>query len=313
MAEWSVYQRTVAADSQNDGGLYHYTDIGGLKGILDAQQLWGTHVAYLNDSQEFSYGVDSICTIIAEYADFMREHMRAKNAESRDPEEGEDDDFLPKIIMAVHERVQRAQEVLEDQHGPFVTCFSMYGDDLSQWRGYANGGFAIRFDTQNLKEHVTQVEGPHDDIKLDGAAVKPELHRVEYIPKKQSEVVQQIVQDHIVEIMEFAGKAPLSDIADVQRRLIADLIPVAAAMKHHAFVGEAEQRLIAHTSETFYTPSRIGLIPRVRFEFDPQAVTKVIVGPSAMAEVKRLSLKRYMNYKYPYAEVVPSTVPYREL
>ena len=40
--------------------LYHYTDAGGLYGILKDKNLWATHAAYLNDSREFLYGMDLI-------------------------------------------------------------------------------------------------------------------------------------------------------------------------------------------------------------------------------------------------------------
>lgn len=305
IAEWSVHYRTLAALWQSDGSLYHYTDSGGLMGILDSGQLWGTHVAYLNDSQEFSYGVESICTMIAEYAEWV------KNPEA---DRGEQAEVLSQIIVAVRDRVLRAREVLEDQFGPFVTCFSMFGDDLSQWRGYANGGYAICFDGEALKEQVQQTQGPSDYVQTPSSALKPELHQVEYIPKKQSERLAEMVDDHVAEIVAAATSDDFrSEVPLAQGRLIEKIIPLAAAMKHFAFVGEAEQRLIAHTSETFYTPSPIGLIPRVRFKFEPSAVKKVIVGPSSLGETKKLSLERYLRHNYPHVEVVQSKVPYREV
>jgi hypothetical protein len=39
---------------------YHYTTIAGLKGILDTAQLWGTHIAYLNDLREVQYGIEAL-------------------------------------------------------------------------------------------------------------------------------------------------------------------------------------------------------------------------------------------------------------
>ena len=37
--------------------LYHYTDLGGLKGILEHRQIWFTHYQYLNDPSELVFGV----------------------------------------------------------------------------------------------------------------------------------------------------------------------------------------------------------------------------------------------------------------
>jgi hypothetical protein len=38
--------------------LYHYTDMRGLKGILEAGQIWFTDYRHLNDSSELTHGID---------------------------------------------------------------------------------------------------------------------------------------------------------------------------------------------------------------------------------------------------------------
>jgi hypothetical protein len=116
LAEWSIYQYAQAAQWQSDGHLYHYTDIGGLKGILDSGQLWGTHAAYLNDSQEFSYGVDAICDLIKKYADYV------KSPEAAD-QYGTERDLLSTIITGVQQLVLGSKDVLEEELGPFVHVF----------------------------------------------------------------------------------------------------------------------------------------------------------------------------------------------
>ncbi|MDO3334051.1 DUF2971 domain-containing protein [Mycobacteroides abscessus] len=305
IAEWAVFNRSQAAAFQSDGHLYHYTDAGGLKGILDSEQLWGTHAAYLNDSQEFAYGVEAISNMIADYAEWVKE----PEAGWKDPEAGST------IIGGVRNQVLiRAKEVLEDEFAPFVTCFSVYADELSQWRGYANGGYAICFDKEVLRQNVEQVRASSGDLPLPDEVIKPQLRAVEYIPKKQYESVTNLVDAHITGLAALLKHEDKSArFKEAEQRLISLIVPMAASMKHHSFVSEAEERLICHTSETFYTPSRIGLIPRVRFSFPPTAVRKVIVGPSPLDDVKQRSLTRYLKHKYPHVEVVPSAVPYREL
>ncbi|MGV7280236.1 MULTISPECIES: DUF2971 domain-containing protein [Mycobacterium] len=231
-ADWPVHE--------SDGSVYHYTDIKDLKGILDSGHIWGTHVAYLNDSQEFSYGVEAICAMIARYG----EHVKASGqAELRSS-----------AILSVCNNVLRAQELIEDDFGPFVACFSMSGDDLSQWRGYANGGFAIQFDSQILKESVKQTTLP-TQLPIAESAPVPELHPVEYLPERQSARVARLIDDHIDELVHAVGDDTVSGIHPAQQRLVRRIIPLAASMKHKKFLGEAEQRLISHTSETFYSTS----------------------------------------------------------
>ncbi|OOK80505.1 hypothetical protein BZL29_2146 [Mycobacterium kansasii] len=258
---------------ESDGSVYHYTDIKGLKGILDSGQIWGTHVAYLNDSQEFSYGVEAICAMIARYG----EHVKAST--QTEPE------LRSSAILGVCKNVLRAQELIADDFGPFVACFSMFGDDLSQWRGYANGGYAIEFDSRILKDSVKQTTLP-TELPISESTPVPELHPVEYLPERQSARVARLVDDHIDELINAVGDDPGTGIHPAQQRLVRRIIPLAASMKHKKFFGEAEQRLISHTSETFYSTSRIGLIPRVRFEFDRSAVKGVLVGPANTATPK---------------------------
>jgi hypothetical protein len=50
----------VVEDDDLPDTLYHYTDASGLHGILENNSLWATHAAYLNDSQEFIYGMQMI-------------------------------------------------------------------------------------------------------------------------------------------------------------------------------------------------------------------------------------------------------------
>ncbi|MGA2673692.1 MAG: hypothetical protein ABSE99_10740 [Terracidiphilus sp.] len=40
--------------------LYHYTDQRGLLGILGSQNIWATHIRYLNDSSEYKLGLDIV-------------------------------------------------------------------------------------------------------------------------------------------------------------------------------------------------------------------------------------------------------------
>jgi len=40
--------------------IYHYTDLMGLRGILESRKLWLTDAGYLNDRSELEYGRDAV-------------------------------------------------------------------------------------------------------------------------------------------------------------------------------------------------------------------------------------------------------------
>lgn len=40
--------------------IYHYTDLNGLKGIIESGSLWATHFSFLNDSNELTHGMNCL-------------------------------------------------------------------------------------------------------------------------------------------------------------------------------------------------------------------------------------------------------------
>ena len=71
----------VIEDDDLPEDLYHYTDAGGLHGILKSNTLWATHAAYLNDSQEFIYGTDLVRQELLAWA----RHVPKEAKQGRDP------------------------------------------------------------------------------------------------------------------------------------------------------------------------------------------------------------------------------------
>jgi hypothetical protein len=89
----------------------------------------------------------------------------------------------------------------------------------------------------------------------------------------------------------------------------------ASKVKHPAFVDEHEYRIITRGVESIYTPSRLGLIPRVLHAFDPLAIKEIMVGPGEFERVRQLSLERCCdsNESYRHVQITTSQVPFRNL
>src|SRR5262249_40214215 len=121
--------------------------------IIESGKLWSTHIRCLNDTAEVSYSLEGLQSRI-------RQRLETAPAESQ-----------------IEPLLRRFDQVLSDPQlettPAFVTCFSTLGDDLAQWRAYlgGEGGYAIRFDPQNLARS--------------GLSSQILLHRVEYDPGKQ--------------------------------------------------------------------------------------------------------------------------------
>jgi hypothetical protein len=111
--------------------LYHYTSAESLKRILENRYLLATHFEFTNDPTELRYGQDLVV---------------AETRRTRDSL-GPDMTWAKPILNRVLAKIER--EGFHDDMPTFVTCFSADGDNLGQWRAYAQDGrgYAIGFDT----------------------------------------------------------------------------------------------------------------------------------------------------------------------
>jgi hypothetical protein len=95
-------------------GVHHYTSVRGALGILESGRLWFTERAHLNDHSEVSHGVEIAKAIL------------------RDQNRKDDADHL----------AAGAQNVFRDFRF-FSGSFSLEGNDLHQWRNYADDGRGV--------------------------------------------------------------------------------------------------------------------------------------------------------------------------
>ncbi|MGV0695855.1 DUF2971 domain-containing protein [Mycobacterium paraintracellulare] len=308
---WLIQMRDFAAE-WTGSDLHHYTTIAGLQGILDSGRLWGTHVAFLNDSQELDYGVGEICNMVEAFAS---EWVWA--AEQPDSTDADHQKFVSELIMATHKFITNNREILKPNLGPFVSCLSTSQDQLSQWRGYGqSGGFAIRFDAKLLDETIQHVDQEGNVRK----GPRPALVKVHYIPSDFYERVKTLVLDHITE---FANTIRMDDERaqdetqiTIRYQLLKNLMEIAPQLKHHKFGEEQEWRIITQGGEDFYTPTKLGLVPRVLVSFDTRAIKEIMVGPGEFADIRKMSIERYLEKnagRYGGTPVTLSEVPYREL
>lgn len=108
--------------------LYHYTDAGGLQGIVESRRLRASDAIYMNDASELTYAQTLIRDVFSRFADEL----------------GDGDlNSIRDAVMQLYELPPGAR--------PYIACFCRDGDLLSQWRGYDRGetGYALGF---NLRE-----------------------------------------------------------------------------------------------------------------------------------------------------------------
>ncbi|SHP16118.1 Uncharacterised protein [Mycobacteroides abscessus subsp. bolletii] len=319
----------ASTDDQPIPDLYHYTSAEGLYGILNNQQLWLTHAGYLNDTEEFIYGLR---VIMEEMRDYRAEiNSRISSGESGLNElSGYIDGALNAFDFtnllnsnnALSDGMSTDEKILlvstfQDRITPFVSCLSTERDQLSQWRGYARGGYAIRFDTEALRSTMCLLDRDGNRIES-GSNLR--MAKVLYAAEDFRGEVRDVVRSTINSLPELTKSFHHLYVAnsfgiDRINKLVNSMLSQGSLLKNRKFHEESEYRITVNCLETFVTPSALGFTPRAAISFDSSAVKEVIVGPSEFAVVRRLSVQRYLHssgHGYVHVTASPSEIPYRE-
>ncbi len=120
--------------------LYHYTSIGGFKGIIDSSCLHATNIKYLNDSKEYIFGLDYFSNLFLDAELYRQYTVLNKNS------------LYDHLVDLLFSEVLSVFKYLREASNYFVISFSREPDVLSQWRAYGEGnvGYCIKFNYHDL-------------------------------------------------------------------------------------------------------------------------------------------------------------------
>lgn len=100
--------------------MYHYTTFSTLKGILENEEFWLSHILSMNDTSEVYFHSQSLAHLMNKTMDYKK--------------------FKPQHKRRLNSVVKKLNNFKNDI---FVMSFSMTEDDASQWERYADGGKGI--------------------------------------------------------------------------------------------------------------------------------------------------------------------------
>lgn len=303
--------------NQKNKTLFHYTNLHGLKAIIENQSFFASNSAYLNDKEEYNYGID-----------LFKKSVKELKISSRG--------FGRNILTLIDDELNNK---LISCH--YVTCFSLEGDLLSQWRAYADDGkgIAIGFDLRKL----TEVFQP----KATGMYI-------EYVETKQKELVEKImntVYNFYISRIKLLKSLKEPDLGVTIVQEINEIIDkYVGQFKHSSFKEEREFRFdlsndndINKTREISYRVSKNNLLvpylelktnyqdeidfrtkgnlstditsidKKLKFRVKKLPVKEIIIGPSIDFELNKKSILDFL-IKNGYTDKVlikKSNVPYR--
>jgi hypothetical protein len=286
--------------AKDEGPLvWHYTTVDGLYGILTDKRIHATDIRFLNDYAELVYALPAINAGLTSLA------MRL-----------EDRPDLQELVIEASRYVDsyfaEAGGVLPNI---YVACFCEEADLLSQWRAYANGGYAIGFRRNTLQEkYAAGVVG--------NLNTHPSFNTITYIKEAHRRIVDETIASRLDDY--FRARAiylPDSDrsVAFDSLDLAWDMLRLMSTVKSDAFLEEAEWRVISHVSDPMlhgygFKPRGDRLVPYVQMEFEPEDIAHIVIGPGSDFELKKDSLRSLLYWRgFDPADVqiTPSRATYR--
>lgn len=307
---------SIQKPNRKNKTLYHYTNLFGLKAIVESQCFFSSNSAYLNDKKEYYYGIDLFKKCVEE---------------KKEKTQGE---IEISLINAIHKELENK---LISFH--YVTCFSLDGDLLSQWRAYADDGkgIAIGLDLKKL---------------IDAFQPKANGMFIEYSFENQKEIVEKIINtcfNFYLSKMLVLNSLIEPNLNIIIAQEINEIIDkYVGQFKHSSFSEEREFRFDLSIDKDYnesqeiisYRVSKNNLLVpylelktnyKLEREFREKnktsiddldkdkkyrvkklPITEIIIGPSIDFELNKQSIKDFLRKNdYNDVNIVSSEVPYR--
>lgn len=273
--------------------IYHYTDGRGLEGILRSGKFWLTDVFHLNDPSELRHA-------LAHAVQLVNAKAVGGTAEEQ---------LFAKIFSDVPATGVTASAYY------FVCSLSLCGDELGQWRAYADDGqgFALGFDAAPFNKWAFGSNSAfpvmYDDSRLAG--------------------IQQGLVNRFFPLLRLPGSGYIGTSAgrayltQVSALFTVHILHAASYFKNEAYKTEQEYRLL-HLYQFGQKPAHVkyrsrpySLVPYTEFDWRQaarQSLRRIVIGPSARHPIADQFLDDCLKaFHSGQVSVQLSKIPYRAL
>ena len=200
--------------------LFHYTDVNGLRGIVDSNSVRASAAYYLNDSSEVEYGC---ALVVAELKRWVELNRGQKT-------------FAATVLEALYRLFDNdPSSKISRSANIYVTCFCEEDNLLSQWRAYGQkGGYSLGFWVEGLRKGMA-APAPYHALRL---------AKVIYDRSLQAFRIQSIIKQAIIRVGEsieakaYGGGSFTYFFRDVVVLIQELLLDEIVTFKHPAFIDE---------------------------------------------------------------------------
>lgn len=233
--------------------VFHYTSRNGLRGILDSDRLFATHYQHLNDSSELQILRSELPAKLEPIIhEILIKDFRSSQKSKRE---------IRKLGGVVKLRKSIAAEIADvyyrtafdkiDNEPPFITpyitSFCGHTSDepyvqknglLSQWRAYADEGFAIVIDTKKLWDLCL---GEKDTYAYQIIHFSPAVYQGDDEAfRRECGPAIELIERNVKNLLRTGNM-----VHTTEDEPIAKIIPAFTSMKHIGFQEEREVRIVA--------------------------------------------------------------------
>lgn len=274
--------------------IYHYTNIIGLKGILEDNNFNVSHARFMNDKMEISYthnliinelkklkSLESNSNVISIYDAFL-ELMQVENFYTVDDEK-------VKYRASIH----RLPE--------FVLSFSLNEDAPSIWSSFNSvDGYNLGIDFKLFYQEIINFEQNDED----GARIPRIPSRVIYDVIRQIEIIDL----RITEFINIARSYDINKISGYYNKFISSMRLFALFFKNPIFIDDEEFRIVIYNYKNsgYVNPqyrikgnSLIPYISVINYKKEqiqkPLPIKSITIGPKNYSDIAKEGLIYYMN------------------
>jgi hypothetical protein len=257
--------------------LFHYTDRGGLNGIITNGEFWFTHYQHLNDDKEITFGMDVAKVVLAKSGAHI---PKAK--------------IFCEIVLDLF-----SVKNLDSAFDFYIGSFSRSRDELHQWKNYAatGQGFSI-----GLAPRLFGIEPDRPDRKPNEMVIVSPVHYGEPAACAQHRPAIESAARIAAETAGHKATA-MRDInrgmpffRELANRLVADeLILNCLTVKGPSWEPENETRLVILGQRANLAPYRLTrnrgteIVPFIKHRIplrEPGSITEILIGPAAPSDAE---------------------------
>lgn len=223
--------------------LYHYTDKNALKGIIKNNEMWATHIRFMNDYEEQRLAFELLEEQIPDL-------LKDKGIDCK------------KLLNQLHSDVKK--ETLKK--GVYIISFSEKRDNLGQWRGYGNKipSFCIglnkadftkcfvsepnpiiskRFNLPKVVDILNESENIDDSIFhfRDDHGINRKIFFVPCIYNEQVKYIDELISDSF-NYLRNLGEKP--SVRNLSKEIAARFVIYSSFIKDIHFKEESEWRIV---------------------------------------------------------------------